>query len=112
MTFGSRTYNFLKWTVMIALPAASALIAALGPIWGWQAHSDEIVGTIAAVTAFLGALIGISTQQYNANLPEKDGVLHVVDNNLVVELERPVDETADKREVTFLVRRSSDPAKV
>ena len=59
----NRTYDVLKWVCLIALPAVAALVAAVGDIWG-VAHVREVVLTINAVTAFLGALLGVSCAQY------------------------------------------------
>ena len=60
----NQVYDWLKWIVMIGLPAISVLVATLGQIWGWVGV-DKIVLTINAVTVFLGALIGVSTATYN-----------------------------------------------
>lgn len=60
----NRCYDIMKWVVMIVLPAISTLYFALSSIWGWP-YAEEVVGTIAAVTTFLGALLGISSVQYN-----------------------------------------------
>lgn len=59
----NRAYDVLKWTCLVALPAVSVLTAALGEIWGLP-NVARIVLTINALTAFLGALLGISTAQY------------------------------------------------
>ena len=59
----NKVYDILKWVVMIVLPAISTLYFALSSIWGWP-YAEEVIGTIAAVTAFLGALLGISNAQY------------------------------------------------
>lgn len=64
MKLSDKAYNFLKWFCLIALPAAATLYAALAGIWGLP-HGTEITGTISAVDVFLGALLGISTAQYN-----------------------------------------------
>lgn len=58
-----KVYNILKQIVTIVLPALSTLYFALGGIWGWP-YVDAVVGTIAAVTVFLGALIGVSSKTY------------------------------------------------
>lgn len=77
MKFDNKTYDILKWMVMIVLPALGTFYFALAKIWGLP-YGTEIVGTIAAVTTFLGALIGVSTNTYNtleeenANAPELD----------------------------------------
>lgn len=57
-------YDILKFIAQIVLPAAGTLYFALAGIWGWP-YGEQIVGTITAVDAFLGALLGISTATYN-----------------------------------------------
>lgn len=59
-----KTYDTLKWIAQILLPAVGTLYFALSKVWGLP-YSNEIVGTITAVDAFLGAVLGISTAQYN-----------------------------------------------
>lgn len=59
-----RVYDVLKWLCLIVLPAAGVLYAALAGLWSWP-YTMEVVGTIAAVETFLGALLGVSTAQYN-----------------------------------------------
>ena len=59
-----KIYNFLKWLAMIVLPAIGSLYFGLSGIWGFP-YSEQIVGTITLVDTFLGALLGISTAQYN-----------------------------------------------
>jgi hypothetical protein len=72
MKMSNRVYDVLKWIAQIALPAAGALYFALAKIWGFP-YATEVVGTISAVDAFLGALLGISTSQYNKSLEDKTG---------------------------------------
>ena len=62
--FSNRVYDVFKWLCLIVLPAAGVLYAALAGLWGWP-YTKEVVGTIAAVETFLGALLGVSTAQYN-----------------------------------------------
>lgn len=64
MTFNDKTYNALKWIALCILPAIATLYFALSQIWGLP-YGEEIVGTITAIDTFIGALIGISTNQYN-----------------------------------------------
>lgn len=64
MILNNKTYNILKWIVMVFLPAIGTLYFALASTWGFP-YVEEVLGTITAVNAFLGALIGISTVQYN-----------------------------------------------
>lgn len=60
----NRTYDILKYIAQIVLPALGTLYFALSSIWGLP-YGEQIVGTITAVDAFLGALLGISTARYN-----------------------------------------------
>lgn len=60
----NKTYDILKYIAQIVLPALGGLYFALAKIWGFP-YGTEIVGTISAVDAFLGALLKISTDQYN-----------------------------------------------
>lgn len=64
MKLDNKTYDVLKFTAQIILPAAGTLYFALASIWGLP-YGEQIVGTITAVDAFLGTLLGISTAQYN-----------------------------------------------
>ena len=60
----NRTYDILKNIAQIVLPAIGTLYFALASIWGLP-YGEQIVGTITAIDAFLGALLGISTMKYN-----------------------------------------------
>ena len=60
----NQIYDILKFIAQIALPAIGALYFALAEIWGLPL-GEQVVGTIVAVDAFLGALLSISTAQYN-----------------------------------------------
>lgn len=60
----NKTYDVLKWIAQIVLPALGALYFGFSQIWGLP-FGEEVVGTIAVVDTFLGALLGISTAQYN-----------------------------------------------
>lgn len=59
----NNTYDILKYIAQIVLPAAGTLYFALASIWGLP-YGEQIVGTITAVDAFLGALLKISTDSY------------------------------------------------
>lgn len=66
MKLNDKVYDVLKWVVMVVLPAAATFYVAMSKAWGWP-YATEIVSTIAAVETLLGALIGVSTAQYNAD---------------------------------------------
>ena len=60
----NRVYDILKWITMIVLPALATAYVGLASIWGWP-YADEVAKTTAVVCTLLGALLGISTAQYN-----------------------------------------------
>lgn len=61
----NKVYDVLKKVAQVWLPALGTLYFALASIWGLP-YGKAIVGTITAVDAFLGAVLGISTRLYNA----------------------------------------------
>lgn len=63
MKMSNTVYDTMKFIAQIFLPAVGTLYFALAQIWGLP-YSEQVVGTITAVDAFLGALLGISTMQY------------------------------------------------
>ena len=79
MTMSDKTYDFLKWVAQIVLPAIGTLYFALASIWRLP-YRAQIVGTITAVDAFLGAILKISSDNYmgdgqmvvDSSDPEKD----------------------------------------
>lgn len=68
----NKTYDLWKWIAQILLPALGALYFALSKIWGFP-YATEVVGTLAAVDTFLGALLGISSANYNKALEDGKG---------------------------------------
>jgi hypothetical protein len=71
MKLKNKTYDILKWIAMCLLPAVGTLYFALAGIWGFP-YGEEIVGTITAIDAFLGAILGISTYKYNKAIETKE----------------------------------------
>ena len=74
MKMSNSVYDVLKFIAQILLPAIGTLYFALARIWELPL-ADQVVGTITAVDAFLGALLGISTAAYKkdqANEPETE----------------------------------------
>ena len=68
----NKVYDVLKWITLFALPALTALLLTLANIWGFP-YAEAIGATLAAVTTFLGALLGISSIQYKRlNAENKD----------------------------------------
>lgn len=67
----NKTYDALKFVAQIVLPALGTLYFALAQTWGLPL-AEEIVGTITAVDAFLGAVLRISTVQYKRSQQRKE----------------------------------------
>lgn len=53
---------------MIVIPALATAYVGLSGIWGWP-YAEEVAKTSAVVCVLLGALLGISTAQYNKQEP-------------------------------------------
>lgn len=68
----NKLYDVLKWIALVGLPALTALWLTLANIWGWP-YAEAIGATMAAVTTFLGALLGISSLSYAKKLKEGEG---------------------------------------
>ena len=67
----NKTYDVLKFIAQILIPALASLYYGLASIWHLP-FGEEVVGTLSCIDVFLGAILGISTHQYNkiANSPE------------------------------------------
>lgn len=66
MNLSNHDYDVLKWVAQIALPALGTLYFALASIWGLP-YGEQIVGTITAIDAFLGALLKVSSDEYQGD---------------------------------------------
>ena len=64
MKLSNTVYDILKWITMIVLPALATAYVGLAAIWGWP-FADEVAKTTAVICTLLGALLGISTAEYN-----------------------------------------------
>ena len=67
MKLSNSTYDILKWIVMIVIPALTTAYVGLAAIWGFP-YAEEIAKTSAVICTLLGALLGISTAQYNKDM--------------------------------------------
>lgn len=67
MKLPNPVYDVLKWIVIIVLPAIGAAYTGLSQIWTLP-YSSQIPATITVICTFLGAVLCISTAEYN-----KDG---------------------------------------
>lgn len=67
MKLDDKTYNILKWVCLIFIPALCTLLGVVLSIWNVLPAETikNIITTLSAIATFMGALIGISTVQYN-----------------------------------------------
>ena len=104
MTLSNKTYDVLKWIAQYFLPALAALWLGLAKVWGFP-YGTEIGATLSLIDVFLGAVLGISSKNYqgdgslviNTEDPEKDVYS--------LELNGSIAELADKDQVTFKVNK-------
>lgn len=66
MKMTNKVYDVLKWIALIALDAIGLFYNTMSAIWGLP-FGDEVLATCTAMSVFLGALIGISSAQYQKN---------------------------------------------
>lgn len=59
-----KTYETLRFIAEIVLPAVGTLYFALAGIWGLP-YGEQVVGTVTALDAFLGAIVKASRDSYN-----------------------------------------------
>ncbi len=64
MKMNDKLYDILKWVVMIVIPAITTAYVGLAAIWAFP-YAEEVAKTSAVVCTLLGALLGISTAEYN-----------------------------------------------
>lgn len=60
----NKVYDILKYVAQIVLPALGTLYFAIASIWGLP-YGEQVVGTITAIDTFLGALLMLSSANYN-----------------------------------------------
>ena len=80
----NKTYDTLKFIAQIVLPALATLYFALAGIWGLP-YGEQIVGTISAIDAFLGAILRITSTRYYKQGKDTVGTVTI----------DPIEETAD-----------------
>ena len=64
MKLNNNIYNILKWVTLVVIPALTTAYVGLSAVWGWP-YATEVAKTSAVICTLLGALLGISTAQYN-----------------------------------------------
>lgn len=72
MKLKDSVYDVLKWIVMVVIPAMTTAYVGLSAVWGWP-YAEAVAKTSAIVCTLLGALLGISTAQYNKEQKPEEG---------------------------------------
>lgn len=70
------SYSAVKHLAAVGLPAVSTLYIALSQIWH-LGHTEQVVGSIAALNVFLGAFMVVSQTSYDSSSVKYDGNLLV-----------------------------------
>lgn len=65
----NKTYDILKWTFSVALPAITTFWLALAGIWGFP-YAEPIGATLAAIATLGCTLLGISSISYQKKLKD------------------------------------------
>lgn len=104
MNIPSKYYDILKEIAQIVLPALGTLYFALSQIWGLP-FGEQIVGTITAIDAFLGACLHLSSRAYTG-----DGVLNIdttdpKTDKYHLDFTTDLDEVSGKKVVTLRVNK-------
>lgn len=63
MKMTNKTYDILKWIVIIVLPAFAVFVGVVGHELNWI-HTDTFVTILNAFTAFLGVSLGFSNKSF------------------------------------------------
>ena len=67
MKLSNRVFDILKWVAILFLPALAILIRTVFAIWQIP-YGEQISATIIALQVFLGAILGVSTLNYNKEI--------------------------------------------
>lgn len=64
MKLSDKAYDILKWLSLVVFNAIGVLYKTLAAVWNLP-FGEQVMTTCAAIALFIGALIGISTAEYN-----------------------------------------------
>lgn len=107
----NNAYDKLKWIAQILLPALGTLYFTVAQIYSLP-YGEEVVGTIVAVDAFLGVVLGLASSSYTQETEGKlIGFIDVEEtkDGKRMQLNFPSEDPHDiakHDKVTFKVRRN------
>ena len=61
-------YTLMKWLTLVVIPACTTAYVGLSAVWHWP-YAEEVAKTSTVICTLMGALLGISTAQYNKQEP-------------------------------------------
>lgn len=64
----NKTYDALKYLAITVVPALATLVGTVGVALGYQDVTGIVVTIITAVGTFIGALVGLSSVNYNKGI--------------------------------------------
>lgn len=67
----NKLFDTIRLIGELILPALATCYAALGAIWGWP-YIEAVVGSAAAVTACIGAIVNGLRKQYKKEDKKED----------------------------------------
>lgn len=113
-TLSNRFYDRAKFAVQIVSPAFGVLYTTLAALYHWD-NVDQVVGTLTAVTLFVGIVLGISSKNFQTDgepgevvgdfsvTTQEDGLRAVKLN-----LDRDPEDFVDGTSITFKVSRTEN----
>lgn len=107
----NNVYDMIKYAVQVGLPAIGALYFGLSQIWGFP-YGEEVVGSVAVITLFLGTLIKVSNRSYETSGAGYDGRLTLDTSDgskdvYSIELNEPFEELHNKTSLNIKVDPSA-----
>ena len=102
MTLSNKAYDMLKWIAQILLPGLGTLYFALSSIWNLP-YCEQVVGTLSAVTVFIGMLLGLSAAKYPG-----DGTIKMQGATYRTKLSIPMEKLNEKKSVVLKVEEPTE----
>lgn len=107
------TYDLLKDSALIGLPALGTLYFAIAQIWGLP-YAEQIVGTITAVVVFLGVILKVASKKYEKTTPNVEGAVIITNPEgnpekelYSLELEGDVEALKDKNAIILTIKNQT-----
>lgn len=79
MIFKNKTFDVLKWGVIVFVPALVELYCGLAKIFGWP-YSEIVRATVDQITLFIGVVLGWSNMQYYKQYPKTPENVYELDS--------------------------------